>query len=41
MKFLVNGSAVEIDYRPEETLLEVLRDQLGITSPKDGCSGQG
>ena len=27
--------------RPGESLLEVLRDRCGITSPKDGCSPQG
>ncbi|MGI9598826.1 MAG: (2Fe-2S)-binding protein [Acidimicrobiales bacterium] len=36
----VNGEAVEV---PDagETLLAVLRDRLGLTSAKDGCSPQG
>ncbi len=40
LSLIVNGSTVEV---PDvgETLLAVLRDRLGITSAKDGCSPQG
>ncbi len=37
----VNGRDHRLDVEPNETLLAVLRDRLKITSPKDGCSGQG
>jgi carbon-monoxide dehydrogenase small subunit len=33
----VNGEEWTIDVSPNETLLEVLRDRLGIKSPKVGC----
>ncbi|HEX9636117.1 MAG TPA: selenium-dependent xanthine dehydrogenase [Acidobacteriota bacterium] len=39
--FTLNGAAREFETRPKASLLEVLRDQAGITSPKDGCSPQG
>lgn len=41
VKFEVNDQGVEVDAREGQTLLEILRNQLGITSAKDGCSGQG
>ncbi len=34
----VNGDAVEFLCEPEETLLDVLRDGLGLTGSKEGCS---
>ena len=34
----VNGDAVEFLCETEETLLDVLRDQLGLTGTKEGCS---
>ncbi len=34
----VNGDAVEFLCEPEETLLDVLRDELGLTGSKEGCS---
>lgn len=37
----VNGCAREVDARPGETLLDLLRSGLGITSPKRGCQPQG
>ncbi len=40
LHFTVNGAEVEV-VDDGATLLEVLRDRLGITSPKDGCSPQG
>jgi hypothetical protein len=36
----VNGVAHEVAPRPERSLLEVLREELGITGPKPGC-GEG
>lgn len=39
MRLVVNGSPV--DLRPGGSLLEALRDQLGLVSAKDGCSPQG
>ena len=34
----VNGDAVEFLCETQETLLDVLRDQLGLTGTKEGCS---
>jgi carbon-monoxide dehydrogenase small subunit len=34
----VNGDAVEFLCDTEETLLDVLRDRLGLTGTKEGCS---
>jgi xanthine dehydrogenase small subunit len=39
VEFQLNGRAVDVD--PSGSLLDVLRDQCGITSTKDGCSPQG
>src|SRR5437016_5450 len=38
----VNGEPIQLDLPDEDglTLLDVLRDFLGITSPKDGCQPQ-
>jgi carbon-monoxide dehydrogenase small subunit len=33
----INGDAVEFLCEPEETLLDVLRDELGMTGSKEGC----
>lgn len=33
----INGDDVEFLCQPEETLLEVLRDRLGLTGTKEGC----
>jgi carbon-monoxide dehydrogenase small subunit len=33
----VNGDAVDYICEPEETLLDVLRDRLGLTGSKEGC----
>src|SRR5208282_5210377 len=33
----INGDAVEFLCQSEETLLEVLRDHLGLTGAKEGC----
>ncbi len=34
----INGDAVEFLCEPEETLLDVLRDELHLTGSKEGCS---
>ena len=39
--FTCNGSAVEVDARPGETLLTVLRERFGLVAAKDGCAPQG
>ncbi len=33
----INGDAVEFLCEPDETLLDVLRDRLGLTGAKEGC----
>jgi carbon-monoxide dehydrogenase small subunit len=35
---IINGDNVEFLCQPEETLVEVLRDRLGLTGTKEGCS---
>ncbi len=37
VSFRLNGSVVEVDVEPHETLLNVLRDRLKIKSVKYGC----
>ena len=34
----INGDPVEFLCEPQDTLLDVLRDQLGLTGTKEGCS---
>src|SRR5438105_10889329 len=34
----VNGEAVDFLCEPRETLLEALRDRLGLTGAKEGCN---
>jgi carbon-monoxide dehydrogenase small subunit len=34
----LNGEPVEFLCEPEQTLLEVLRDELGLTGTKEGCA---
>src|SRR4051794_22920899 len=41
VSFQCNGDAVELACEPGESLLNVLRERLGITSVKDGCAPQG
>ncbi|HZU99935.1 MAG TPA: selenium-dependent xanthine dehydrogenase [Planctomycetota bacterium] len=41
LSFTLNGKAVTTECVAGESLLEVLRERLGVTSPKDGCSPQG
>lgn len=37
IQFHLNGAAVSVDADPDQTLLDVLRGRLGITSPHFGC----
>ena len=39
--FNVNGRAIGITSAPNRTLLEVLREDLGLTGAKDACGGEG
>ncbi len=41
IRFTLNGAYRTVEVRPDESLLDVLRDRCGITSLKDGCSPQG
>ena len=34
----VNGSAEQVDVPSNQTLLQLLRDRLAVTSPKNGCA---
>jgi carbon-monoxide dehydrogenase small subunit len=38
LHFYLNGNPVEVLAKPQQTLLEILRDGLGLTSPKCGCN---
>lgn len=38
IKFQVNGKVVEIEVKPGLSLLDVLRNQLGLTGAKRGCN---
>src|ERR1700730_201809 len=40
-KFSLNGKPVEVQYEPGMHLLEVLREECGIVSPKNGCAPEG
>jgi carbon-monoxide dehydrogenase small subunit len=35
--FVVNGETAEVAFAPHKTLLEVLREDLGLTGTKHGC----
>ena len=39
--FTLNGNAVSASYEPRMHFLEVLREECGILSPKDGCAPEG
>jgi aerobic-type carbon monoxide dehydrogenase small subunit (CoxS/CutS family) len=41
VRFTVNGHRRELQVKPHDVLHEVLRDQFGLTSIKDMCTGQG
>ena len=40
MRFTLNGAAVDVDAHPMARLLDVLRDDCGLTGTKEGC-GEG
>lgn len=37
IKFVLNDEIRSVEVKPNETLLDVLRDKLGVKSPKCGC----
>ncbi|MEK6336257.1 MAG: (2Fe-2S)-binding protein [Acidobacteriota bacterium] len=37
IQFTLNGEAAEVAFAPHKTLLEVLREDLGLTGTKHGC----
>ena len=37
IEFKINGEMRQLDVEPNEILLDVIRDRLGIKSPKKGC----
>jgi selenium-dependent xanthine dehydrogenase len=41
IELTVNGRAVEVEADDDETLLDVLRDHLGLLAAKDGCQPEG
>lgn len=38
VSFTLNGNPAEAAVKPQATLLELLRDEIGLTSPKCGCN---
>jgi len=40
MRFTLNGAEVEVDAHPMKRLLDVLREECGLTGTKEGC-GEG
>ena len=40
VEFVLNGATVRVASHPTRRLLDVLRDDLGLTGPKEGC-GEG
>jgi xanthine dehydrogenase molybdenum-binding subunit len=41
VEFTLNGQVVSVEVREGASLLEVLREQFGLTSVKDGCAPEG
>ncbi|MCK4341736.1 MAG: selenium-dependent xanthine dehydrogenase [Phycisphaerae bacterium] len=41
ISFVLNGHSVSCHVDPKRTLLDVLRDDFGVVSPKNGCAPQG
>jgi carbon-monoxide dehydrogenase small subunit len=37
LSFTLNGSSIEVLVKPTDTLLDLLREQLRVMSPKRGC----
>jgi aerobic carbon-monoxide dehydrogenase small subunit len=40
MRFVLNGAAVDVEAHPMKRLLDVLREECGLTGTKEGC-GEG
>lgn len=38
IRFTCNGKAVQLEAQPEARVIDVLRDELGLTGTKEGCS---
>lgn len=38
VEFTVNGDAYRLDVEPNRRLIDVLREELGLTGTKEGCS---
>lgn len=38
MKFTINDTPVEIDFDPRTSLLDLLREHIGLTGSKMGCN---
>lgn len=41
IKFLLNGEEINLASPPNRTLLDVLREDLGLIGAKDACGGEG
>ncbi len=41
VEFTVNGKPASVEVHPDETLLDVLRERLGLLAAKDGCQPEG
>ncbi len=41
LEMTVNGKAIKVEVNPNARLLDVLRENLGLTGAKEGCSGEG
>src|SRR3972149_5589534 len=41
MQLTVNGERVAVEERPGESLLQLLREQVGLRSMKEGCAPEG
>jgi carbon-monoxide dehydrogenase small subunit len=37
VKLTVNGKVYEVEVQPQDTLLDVIREKLGLTGTKEGC----
>jgi len=37
ISFMLNGEPADVAFAPHKTLLEVLREDLGLTGTKHGC----
>lgn len=40
MRLYINGEGVEVDAQPDEQLIFVLRDRLGLVGAKHGCGAE-